>query len=102
MKFLSIFFGLFLVGCFSQEAKTSREPNSEKKPTATVKQFQWCMCNFNGCLGERNLKCTKVIRCKKTTAADYAQTIGNHKALLVLDDHRFCANPMEGVMQGGM
>lgn len=85
---------LALTGCFSHSGD-SRQPASAK-----TAGYQACICNFNGCLGERKKSCTAIIQCRKTTADVYAQTVGNRKALLVLDSHRFCIDPDAGLMRG--
>ncbi len=103
MKYIiPLLVALLLAGCFSGESKIAQGGGKEKNQDVAKKpSYQWCTCNFNRCLGERKVNCTSIIRCKNTTAADYAQTVGNRRALLVLDDHRFCVNPMDGVMTGG-
>lgn len=103
MKYIVLFLTtLLLAGCLKSESHTTQVEGKEKNQEAVKKpRYQWCTCNFNRCLGERNVSCTSVIKCKNTSAEDYARTVGNRRALLVLDDYRFCVNPMDGVMTGG-
>jgi hypothetical protein len=90
-----------LSGCFSKEPSTTLVAAKETTASPAKKpRYQWCTCNFNRCLGARERNCTSIIRCKNTTAADYARNVGNRRALLVLDEYRFCINPMEGLMTG--
>lgn len=63
-------------------------------------KFAWCYCNFNQCLGKKTASCTSVSKCRQTTADIYAQVVGNHEALFVLNSRAFCVDPAQGFLRG--
>ncbi len=86
---LSIAFVLSLTFTTSLMAET-------KKGDPSNLPYEICICNFNGCLGQKTTKCATATKCTKVTEQQFTNALNNKSSIMMMIDSRaFCVDPKQ-------